>query len=175
MTMRVTMRNPRRSEDGLSVLLVGTIYTVSDEFGQALVQANHAVDTDNVIPTEDAAARDDLLPAEVRLTRSLVSGARNTEILTGAVAGEDSGWLRINGPEALAWQLVSGTTNTTFQIDVSATADGASPTMILTGNYASSTVIERSWPLFNLAASLNANYFRFSVLSGGPLTVIRNA
>lgn len=75
MTMRVTMRNPRRSEDGLSILLVGTTYTVSDEYGQALVQANHAVDTDNVISTEDAAARDALLPTEVRATRSLVSAA----------------------------------------------------------------------------------------------------
>ena len=74
MSMRVTMRNNRRSEDGLSILLVGTTYTVSDEFGQALVQANHATDTDGVISTEDAAARDALLPTEVRATRSLVSG-----------------------------------------------------------------------------------------------------
>ena len=73
MTMRVTMRSHRRSEDGFSVLLVGTTYTVSDDFGQALVQAGHAVDTDNVIAAEDAAARDDLLPAEVRATRALVS------------------------------------------------------------------------------------------------------
>lgn len=74
MTMRVTMRNPRRSEDGLSILLVGTTYTVGDDFGQALVYAGHAVDTDSVIATEDAAARDALLASEVRATRALVSG-----------------------------------------------------------------------------------------------------
>lgn len=75
MTMRVTMRNPRRSEDGLSNLLVGTIYTVSDEYGQALVQAAHAVDTDNVIAREDVESRDALLRDEVAAIRSLVSEA----------------------------------------------------------------------------------------------------
>jgi hypothetical protein len=74
MTMRVTMRNPRRSEDGLSMLLAGTIYTVSDAYGKELVQGQHAVDTDNAIATEAAANRDQLLAEEARTTRGVVSG-----------------------------------------------------------------------------------------------------
>ena len=114
-------------------------------------------------------------PLDIVAAQALVSGARNTEILTAANAGTDSGWLPINGPENLAWQLTSGSTSTNWQIDVSPSADGSSPTTAYTGTYASSTVIERSPELFNLPASLNARYFRFSVLSGGPISVFRNA
>lgn len=81
MTMRVTMRAPRRSEDGLSVLLAGTTYTVTDEFGKELVQGGHATDTENAIATEAAANRDQLLTDEVRRTRGVVSRAGN---MTGA-------------------------------------------------------------------------------------------
>lgn len=73
MTMRVTMTTPRRSEDGLSVLLNGSTYTVGDNFGKQLVQMGAAVDTDGAIASEVAEMRDHLLASEARTTRSLVS------------------------------------------------------------------------------------------------------
>jgi lysophospholipase L1-like esterase len=73
MTMRVTMRVPRRSEDGLSMLLVGSIYTVGDDYGKELVQGQHAVDTDGVIASTSISQRDHLVAAEAVTTRALVS------------------------------------------------------------------------------------------------------
>lgn len=50
MTMRITIVQPRRSEDGLSVMTIaGSPYTVSDEFGLHLVRAGFATDTDGVL------------------------------------------------------------------------------------------------------------------------------
>ena len=50
-TMRVTMRDPMRSEDGLSVLSVGSTYTVTREYGAYLIARQAASDTDNIRPT----------------------------------------------------------------------------------------------------------------------------
>lgn len=49
MTMRITMREPMRSEDGLSMLLKGQTYTVSRAFGARAVQQGFATDTDAVL------------------------------------------------------------------------------------------------------------------------------
>lgn len=72
MSMRVTMRDPRRSEDGLSILASGSTYTVSDAYGAYLVSLG-AIDTDGVIASRAAADRDQLLYAEVTATRALLS------------------------------------------------------------------------------------------------------
>lgn len=74
MPMRVTMRESRRSEDGLTVLLAGQTYTVSDDYGRMLVLTRGNIDTDDVLATAAAANRDQLLPEEVRQIRSSVSG-----------------------------------------------------------------------------------------------------
>lgn len=50
MTMRITMRSARRSEDGLSVYDVGSTQTVSNAFGTQMVQLGCAIDTDGVLP-----------------------------------------------------------------------------------------------------------------------------
>lgn len=59
MTMTITMREPARSEDGLSVLLKGSTYTVSRAFGARLVQLGFASTTDpialTVTPSREAA------------------------------------------------------------------------------------------------------------------------
>lgn len=92
MTMRVTMTTPRRSEDGLSVLLNGSTYTVGDNFGKQLVQMGAAVDTDGAIASEVAEMRDHLLASEARTTRSLVSGAWNCDVSgVGGAAANTAG------------------------------------------------------------------------------------
>lgn len=96
-----------------------------------------------------------------------------TQILTGASAGQNSGWLPIAPfPERLFWQLDSGTTATQFTIDIS--ADGATSLgQAFTGTWAASTAGEFSPPL--LFTNPQARYFRVTVVSGGPLSVYRNA
>jgi hypothetical protein len=50
MSMRVTMRSPRRSEDGLSILTAaGSPYVVSNEYGAYLVAGGWAVDLDGAL------------------------------------------------------------------------------------------------------------------------------
>lgn len=49
-TMRVTMSDPARSEDGLSMMLSGQTYTVSVEYGMYLIRTRGAVDTDRLNP-----------------------------------------------------------------------------------------------------------------------------
>lgn len=70
MSMRVTMRDPRRSEDGLSILAAGTTYTVSDAYGAYLVSLG-AIDTDGALNR----GADTLSKTETAAARSLVSGA----------------------------------------------------------------------------------------------------
>jgi hypothetical protein len=74
MTMRVTMRDPRRGENGLSMLLTGQTYTVSDDYGKFLVSLG-AVDTDNVIAQREFAKIDQVVSDEARAIRALVSSA----------------------------------------------------------------------------------------------------
>lgn len=75
MPIRVTMRENRRSEDGLSTLLTGQTYTVGDDFGRVLILTRGNIDTDGALTSGAAANRDELLASEVRTVRTLVSGA----------------------------------------------------------------------------------------------------
>lgn len=111
-----------------------------------------------------------LSQSQIDALSDLVSG---DWILEGAVAGRDSGWLPlIGGGFRLAYALDSGTTSTTFSVDIS--ADGvASLAQAFTGSWASSTLYEDTGE--RLVSNVNAKYFRFNVLSGGPLSVKRLA
>jgi len=109
---------------------------------------------------------------------SLVSGdetsfaiAPRAPILNGASAGTDSGWLPISAnPERFAYQLDSGTTTTTFSIDIS--ADGVTSLgQAFTGTYASSTVAEITPPI--MFSNPLAKFFRWNIVSGGPMSVSR--
>ena len=96
-----------------------------------------------------------------------------SNILSGANAGTDSGWLLI-GPHAerLLYQLDSGSVSTGFSIDIS--ADGiTSLGQAWTGTYNSSTVAEFSFPLW--FSNPLAKYFRVTVTSGGPISFARCA
>jgi hypothetical protein len=99
--------------------------------------------------------------------------AARVSILNGATAGQDSGWLPLSGaPERLMYALDSGTTTTTFSIDIS--ADGVTSLgQAFTGTWASSTEAQISQQL--MYSNPQARYFRFNVLSGGPLSVARGA
>lgn len=92
-------------------------------------------------------------------------------VLDGATAGVSSAWFPYIPGMRLAWQLDSGTTSTTFSIDIS--ADGVTSLgQAYTGVWASSTVAEISPPLY-LTNPL-ARFIRFNVLTGGPLSVDRS-
>lgn len=97
-----------------------------------------------------------------------------TTILSGATAGTDSGWLPIAPyPERLGYALDSGSTSTTFTIDVSADGGATTLSQAFTGSYASSTVAEFSYPIQFSATT--ATHFKVTVTSGGPLTFVRGA
>jgi len=126
MTMRVTMRTPRRSEDGLSYLLATVTYTVSDAYGRELVQGDHAFDTDNAIAAESAARRDQLLTEEARTTRALVSGGGigpatlsypdGLEIDDDVTATPTAGWIWSGGQWYRDDAAISGETSSTHSI-----------------------------------------------------------
>lgn len=99
------------------------------------------------------------------------SSLARTAILSGASAGTSTAWLSISdAPERFAYQLDSGSTTTTFSVDVS--ADGSTSLgQAFTGTYASSSVAEIT-PLIMFSAP-TAKYFRWNVLTGGPLSVSR--
>jgi peptidoglycan/xylan/chitin deacetylase (PgdA/CDA1 family) len=109
MTMRVTMTVGRRSEDGLSPMLVGSTYTVGDDYGKQLVQIGAAVDTDGVIAATVVAQRDDLLASEARTTRSLVSGAGKTAAQCVRSGRSAVGWSLANSGGATATMAVTAT------------------------------------------------------------------
>ena len=91
---------------------------------------------------------------------SLVSGAGNP-VISAAAAGQDSGWIPYVPGMRLAYALDSGSTTTTFSVDIS--ADGSTSLgPALTGT---------SPPIW--LTNTQARYIRFNVLSGGPLSVIR--
>ena len=99
---------------------------------------------------------------------SSVSGA---VILSGATAGQDSGWQPLTGGAfRLAYALDSGSTTTTFSVDIS--ADGVTSLgQAFTGTWASSSQWEDTQR--REVSNVTAKFFRFNVLSGGPLSVIR--
>jgi len=176
-TMRVTMTRTTMGESG-SLLTAGSTYTVSTAFGAYLVgQAKAATDPDGALsPLGSEPLR--LATNPVTGAASAVDGAGNSyplargvPILAGASAGADSGWLPINAaPERFAYQLDSGSTTTTFSIDIS--ADGATSLgQAFTGTWASSSSAEIT-PQIMFSNPL-AKFFRWNVVSGGPLSVNR--
>jgi hypothetical protein len=99
---------------------------------------------------------------------SLVSGAGNP-VISAAAAGQDSGWIPYVPGMRLAYALDSGSTTTTFSVDIS--NDGVTSLgQAFTGTWASTTA-EISPPIW--LTNTQARYIRFNVLSGGPLSVIR--
>jgi hypothetical protein len=109
----------------------------------------------------------DALVADGRVL-SLVSGA-GTPILNAATAGQDSGWITYYPGMRLAYALDSGSTATTFSVDIS--ADGSTSLgQAFTGTWASTTA-EISPPIW--LSNPAARFIRFNVLTGGPLSVVR--
>lgn len=99
---------------------------------------------------------------------ALVSGA-GVSVLSAASAGQDSGWIAYTPGMRLAYALDSGSTTTTFSVDIS--NDGSTSLgQAFTGTWASTTA-EISPPIW--LTNTQARYIRFNVLSGGPLSVIR--
>jgi hypothetical protein len=97
-----------------------------------------------------------------------VSGA-GVPILNAATAGQDSGWITYYPGMRLAYALDSGSTSTTFSVDIS--NDGATSLgQAFTGTWAATTS-EISPPLY--LTNTQARYIRFNVLTGGPLSVIK--
>ena len=98
---------------------------------------------------------------------------RGAEILSGASAGADSGWIPMGAyGERFIYQLDSGSVSTGFTVDIS--ADGASSLgQAFTGTWASSSLAEITPPLY--FSNPLAKFIRWSVTSGGPLTVARSA
>lgn len=97
-----------------------------------------------------------------------VSGA-GTQIVNAGTAGSDSGWVVYTPGMRLAYALDSGSTTTTFSVDISADAS-TSLGQAFSGTWASTTA-EISPPIY--LTNPAARYIRFNVLSGGPLSVIR--
>ena len=101
------------------------------------------------------------------------SAAPKVPILQSASAGDSSAWLPIAPyPERLAYSLDSGTTSTTFSIDIS--EDGSTSLgQAFTGSWASSTLAEITYPI--LYTDVRARYFKITVNTGGPITFLRGA
>lgn len=93
--MRVTMREPRRSEDGLATLLVGQTYTVSYEFGRYLIGAGFASDTDRSLTVEP----DTLTPQE---TTSVRDRLQERSILCAGGDHPYAQWWGTDGADGLA-------------------------------------------------------------------------
>lgn len=72
-TVTVTMREPRRSEDGLSILVAGSTPTVSLEYGRYLVRNGFATSTDDLSGS--------------RGTNPLLVSREDEQALRGMVAG----------------------------------------------------------------------------------------
>lgn len=178
MTMRVTLTTTVMGESG-SLLAAGSTYTVSEAFGASLVNSGRATDTDRALTPAQTElkpylATDPLTGAVKGLVGpdGRVYGiSRGALILSGAVAGSDSGWVPISdAPERFAYQLDSGSTSTAFSVDIS--ADGSTSIgQAFTGTWASSASAEITFPV--MYSNPLAKYFRWNVLSGGPLSVSR--
>lgn len=93
-------------------------------------------------------------------------------VLEGASAGTASEWLPISPfPERLAYALDSGSTSTTFTIDVSADGGVTTLSQAYTGSYASSSVAEITFPI--QYSAITATHFKITVTAGGPITFLR--
>jgi len=92
MTMRITITEACRSENGLSILTVGQTVTVSRGFGAQLVQQQRATNTDGVVifPTSGRALRG--APATPGAsTAGLAAGTHLIDPATGLVWGQADG------------------------------------------------------------------------------------
>jgi hypothetical protein len=108
-----------------------------------------------------------LTAAQTRATQALVT---KDEIVSGASAGTSSLWIPYAAGMRLAYALDSGTTATTFSLDIS--VDGTTSLgQAFTGTWASTTA-EITPPIW--LTNPNVRFLRFNVLTGGPLTCLRN-
>lgn len=147
-----------------------TVTASSREFGPYSVAARLIVESVGGTVTYGLNDYVPALTAQQVGALAAVTGGDKT-LLSGASAGASSAWVPYIAGMRLAWQLDSGTTSTTFSIDIS--ADGVtSLAQAYTGVWASSTVAEISPPLY-LTNPL-ARFIRFNVLTGGPLSVDRS-
>ena len=109
-----------------------------------------------------------MTPAQTAATQALVSAPW---ILNGASAGQDSGWIGYVPGMRLAYALDTGTTATTFSVDIS--SDGSTSLgQAFTGTYASSSAYEITPPIW--LSNQAARFIRFNVRTGGPLSVSSN-
>lgn len=174
MTTTVTMLQTRQGEGG-SLWTVGNSYAASDAFATVLINSNYATGTlpksRGLVPVNAQTDSNGQITALVDGAGNSYPLARGVPILAGASAGADSGWLPINAaPERFAYQLDSGSTTTTFSIDIS--ADGVTSLgQAFTGTWASSSSAEIT-PQIMFSNPL-AKFFRWNVVSGGPLSVNR--
>lgn len=101
------------------------------------------------------------------------AAAPKVPILQAASAGDSTEWLPIAPyPERLAYSLDTGSTATSFTIDVSENGS-TSLGQAFTGSWASSAQAEITYPL--LFSDVRARYFKITVTSGGPITFLRGA
>lgn len=126
MPIRVTMRESCRSEDGLSILLQGQTYTLSDDFARQLILSRGNFDTDNVLLTRSVADRDQLLTVETRATRTLLAGTDNVADLVGP--GLLSGVSYDASNRAIQWTL-DGVTYTASYSPAGITVAGSDGTI----------------------------------------------
>lgn len=174
MTTTVTMLQTRLGENG-SLWTVGNSYAASDAFAAVLISSNLATGTlpksRGLVPLWGQTDNTGAVASVVDGAGNSYPLARGVAILSGASAGADSGWLPINAaPERFAYQLDSGTTTTTFSIDIS--ADGVTSLgQAFTGTWASSSLAEITQPI--MFSNPLAKFFRWNVVSGGPLSVNR--
>lgn len=104
---------------------------------------------------------------------AVLTGAARRQILAGGTAGQNSGWIPLAPyAERFLYQLDSGTATTGFSVDIS--ADGVTSLgQAFTGTWDKSAVAEIT-PQLSFA-NPQAKFLRFNVVSGGPLSVYRNA
>ena len=100
----ITMREPRRSEDGLSIMDKGSSQSVSQEFGGYLVQIGAAVDTNNAL----AGAPDQLTRTEVVTVRGVVSGAVISGTWRGIPAAGPVMRVRMTGSGTVSMDSATG-------------------------------------------------------------------
>ena len=180
-TARVTITKSGRNDNYGIPLAVGSTYTLDYDFGRSLWMQGYATDTDSVFTLGeqypgfdyDDEGKKIVGTANPNSTAGVPLPNRQL-VLSGAYAGDSSDWLPIVPyGERLAYALDSGSTTTTFSIDVSADGGATTLAQAFTGSYASSSVAEVTYPI--LFSALTATHFRINVLSGGPISFNRGA
>jgi hypothetical protein len=164
MTLQVTLLENLFAGNGV-LQAKGSVQAYADDVAQGLVDDGRATPFGLGWIQPLTALR----PAEAEAFVAASGGPRG--LLDSASAGTSSAWVPYLAGMRLAWQLDTGTTSTTFSIDMS--ADGVSSLgQAFTGVWDRSTVAEISPPIY-LTNPL-ARFIRFNVLTGGPLSVDRS-